>query len=52
MQGARGAKDDFQRLAKDACDLAYVALIAHEGWESEGNKTVNHLDRNLEDLVR
>jgi hypothetical protein len=52
MQDTRGTKDDFQRLAKDACDLVYVALVAREARENEGREASSDLDSNLEDLVK
>ncbi|KIM91473.1 hypothetical protein PILCRDRAFT_810744 [Piloderma croceum F 1598] len=51
-QEARGIRDDFQRLAKDACDLVYIVLVAHEARESEKSEKSNDLDSNLEDLVK
>jgi hypothetical protein len=39
---------DFQRLAKEACDIVYIALIVHEAQESVEREM---FDRNLEDLV-
>jgi hypothetical protein len=51
-QSARGTKDEFRCLAKDACDLVYAAVIAHEARESSRSQTLKDFDSNLEDLVK
>jgi len=50
-QEATCIQDEFQGLAKDACDLVYVALVARKAHEQEGSEMLSDLNTNLANLV-
>jgi hypothetical protein len=52
LQQARGNKDDFERLATDACDLVYVVLNIYKAQSNEQNEMPNELEGELKALVK
>ena len=52
IQNARGNKEAFKSLAKDACDLVYVVFNIYKAHESHGRTGMgNDLDDNLKALI-